>query len=164
MLRTFRSFISKETICGIIIGVTGVFFPIVLFSGEEEMADLMTTFGKYTPLFLIIVCLIKILMTSVCIKLGLKGGHFFPLIFACACMGYALAMYVFGDASAHVVFAAGIVTATTLGAQLKKPIAVALLLLLCFPVRFIFWLFLGAAIGSGVSSVFPKSSVNGDGA
>lgn len=137
--------------CGLVIGITSLFIPMVLFSGEEEMAELMTSYGSYAPLFLIGICFLKLCMTAFCIQFGLRGGHFFPLIFACVCLGMGLAMLVFPDPSSHVVFASGAVTAVTLGAQLKKPIAVSLLLLLCFPARLLFWIFLCAVIGGKIA-------------
>ena len=33
--------IVRETLCGMMIGITGLLIPFVLFSGEEQMADLM---------------------------------------------------------------------------------------------------------------------------
>lgn len=146
--------VVKETICGIIIGVMGVFVPMVLFSGEEQMADLMDGKVICAPLFLIGICLLKLVMTTFCISFGMKGGHFFPVIFAGTCMGYGLAGLIFADPAPHVVFAAGVITAAMLGAQLKKPLAVAVLLLLCFPARFVFWLFLAAAAGAGAAKLF----------
>lgn len=148
--------IIKEVLCGILIGIMGLAVPMVLFSGEEQMAELMEEPGAYVPLFLIGICLLKLVMTVFCINFGMKGGHFFPVIFACTCMGYGVAGLIFSDPAPHVVFAAGIVTATMLGAQLKKPLAVAMLLLLCFPYRFIFWLFFGAAIGTGLIKAIKK--------
>jgi len=148
--------IVRELICGAAIAVTGLFLPLVLFSGEEELGGLMDTFGLYTPAFLILICVLKILMTAFCIRFGWRGGHFFPVIFACACMGFALPMFFFAEPSAHAVFAAGVVTAAALGAQIKKPLAVTVLLLLCFPVRMIFWLFLAALIGSRLAMLVRK--------
>ena len=143
--------IMRETLCGVLIGVIGILLPFILFSGEEQMAELMDRFQEYTPLFLIGMALLKILLTSFCLSFGMKGGHFFPLIFACTCMGFGLAALFFENPSSHIVFAAGIVTAATLGAQLKKPLAVSFLLLLCFPVRFLFWLFLSAALSGALA-------------
>jgi H+/Cl- antiporter ClcA len=81
-----------------------------------------------------------------CIHLGLKGGHFFPLIFAAVCLGYGIALLFFpGDAS-HATFAAAVVAAATLGVTMKKPLAVSVLLLLCFPVRSLLWIVPAAAI------------------
>ena len=134
---------------GILIGVCGMLLPIVLFSGEEEMGALPDTFTTYAPLALIGIAMLKCLITTVSIQTGFRGGHFFPLIFACVCLGFGIAMLIFGsNAGSHVVFAAAIVTATTLGIQLKKPLAVAMLLLLMFPVRIILLILLAATVGS----------------
>ena len=83
------------------------------------------------------------------IQFGLKGGHFFPVIFAGVCLGYGLAMLFFGQqGDSHVVFAAAIVTSTLLGGIMKKPLAVTMLLFLCFPVKIFIWIFIAAAVGS----------------
>ena len=146
--------ILRETICGVVTGFMAVLLPLVMFSGEEQMSSLMDTFVSYSPYFLIGVCLLKIIMTTFCINSGLKGGHFFPLIFACTCMGFAITSFAFAaDPVQHAVFAAAAVTATVLGAQLKKPLAASLLLLLCFPVRVLLWIFLCAVIGKTAASV-----------
>ncbi len=140
--------IVREVIGGLVIAAAGMLIPLALFSGEEQMAELMDTYGLYLPIFLIVVCIIKIALTGFCIRFGWRGGHFFPLIFACSCMGFAIAMFVFPDAGNHVVFAAAIVNAATMGASLKKPLAAALLLMLCFPVTMIFWILLASVAGS----------------
>ena len=154
--------IVRETLCGMIIGITGILVPFVLFSGEEQMAELMERFREYTPLFLIGAALLKLVLTSFCLKFGMKGGHFFPLIFACACVGFALSMLFFEDPGSHAAFTAAIVTATALGAQLKKPVAVSFLLLLCFPVRLLFWIFLSAALGGALAKKIGERRKQGN--
>lgn len=146
----------REAVCGLVIGLMGLIAPIVLFSGEEQMAELMVTFGTYTPWILIGISVLKLVMTAFCLRFGMKGGHFFPLIFACACMGFGLAMLLFPDPANHVVFAAGVVTAATLGAQLKKPLAVSVLMLLCFPARMLFWIFFAAAVSGRLALLAEK--------
>lgn len=150
--------ILRETLCGIVIGLAGLAFPVILFSGEEQMAELMDTWGSYVPWMLIGICLLKIVMTAFCLRFGMKGGHFFPLIFACTCMGIGLAMLIFAQPESHIVFAAGVVTAATLGAQMKKPFAVSILMLLCFPVRLLFWIFLAAALGGRFAQIFTADN------
>ena len=146
--------VVKETICGLCIGGVALVLPTVLFSGEEQMGMLPDAFTAYAPAALIGVGLVKILMTTFCIEFGMKGGHFFPLIYACSCMGFGLALLVFGGAAgAHAVFAAAVVTAATLGAQLKKPFAVTMLLMISFPFRLALWIFLAAAIGGKVGAL-----------
>ena len=152
--------VASETICGAVIGLMAVFAPMVIFSGEEQMGELPSTFMNYAPAALIGICLLKLFMTAFCIRFGLKGGHFFPLIFACSCMGFASAMIVFGSMAGtadtavltgHAVFAAAVITAATLGAQMKQPIAVSMLLLICFPLRFVLWIFIAAALAGRIA-------------
>ncbi len=148
--------IARETLCGIVIGLMGLLVPMALFSGEEEIAKLIHSFGTHAPWFLIVLSLLKIVMTVFCLRFGMKGGHFFPLIFACTCMGFGLAMLLFPEPGAHIVFAAGIVTSAVLGAQLKKPMAVSVLMLLCFPVKLLFWTFLSAVVSGRVAQLLDE--------
>ena len=153
--------VLKETLCGLAIGLIGLVCPMVLFSGEEQMAQLIANNGGYGVLFLAGICLLKLAMTSFCLQFGLKGGHFFPLIFACTCMGFALGTFFFAGDAGHAAFAAGIITAAALGAQMKKPLAVTVLLLLCFPPHFLLWGFLSAAAGSGLAGMIEKRRAAG---
>lgn len=152
--------VLKEGICGLLIGLTGLFFPMVIFSGEEQMAELMDTFTGYAPLMLLGISLFKLLMTAFCLNFGLKGGHFFPLIFACTTMGFFITACVFNGAPEHAAFAAAAVTATVLGAQLKKPLAASLLLLLCFPLKLLPWIFLCAVLGKAAGQLIPHEKGN----
>lgn len=143
--------VLRETLCGIVIGVAVAFFPMVMFSGEEQMSKLMGSYMLYAWPVLMGIALLKVFMTAFCINFGMKGGHFFPLIYASTCMGYAISFLVFKDPAPHAAFAAASITAALFGAQLKKPFAAALLLLLCFPVRILFWIFLCAVIGAQIA-------------
>ena len=137
--------VVKEIFAGICLGVTGSFLPALMFSGEEQMGTLMKTYTSYLPLELIGIAFLKLLLTNLCIQFGLKGGHFFPVIFAGVCMGYGMAMLTCGPDGGHVVFGAAIVTASLLGGIMKKPLAVTMLLFLCFPVKMFIWIFIAAA-------------------
>ncbi len=148
--------VLRETAGGVVLGLAAMFMPMAMFSGEEEMALLMKDFSSYAPLFLILLAVVKLLLTSWCIRMGLRGGHFFPLIFACTSMGFGVSMLLFQDAGPHAAFACAVITACALGAQMKKPLAVVLLLLLCFPVRLIFWLFLAAVIGRKAAQILGQ--------
>lgn len=139
--------VVRETVGGLCLGVIGFFIPALMFSGEEQMGALMTEYGNYLPWMLVAVAFLKVLLTNLCIHLGLKGGHFFPVIFAGVCLGYGIALAVL-HSGGHVVIAAAVTTAALLGAIMKKPLAVTMLLFLCFPVKLFVWIFLGAVIGS----------------
>lgn len=140
--------VIRETTAGLVLGITGCLVPAVMFSGEEELAELMIGYGRYFPWMLVGVAFLKVLITNICIQSGLKGGHFFPVIFAGVCLGYGIAAFGFPDSAEHVVFAAAVVTGTLLGGIMKKPLAVTLILFLCFPVKMFLWIFLAAVIGS----------------
>ncbi len=139
--------VLRETFAGLCLGIVGTFVPQMMFSGEEQMGELMTVYVEYLPLALIGAAFLKVLLTNICIQSGLKGGHFFPVIFAGVCLGYGLAMLIV-PGGGHEVFAAAVTTAALLGGIMKKPIAVTVLLFLCFPVRMFFWIFLAAAVGA----------------
>ena len=138
----------KETLAGLGLGIIGTFLPVVMFSGEEQMGILMVDYAKYMPIAMIGIAFLKVFLTNFCIQFGLKGGHFFPLIFSGVCLGYGTALLICGTGGSHVVFAAAIVTAALLGGIMKKPLAVTMLLFLCFPVKMFLWIFLAAAISS----------------
>lgn len=118
----------------------------------------MEEYETYLPIMLIGIAFLKIVMTNLCIQFGLKGGHFFPVIFAGVSLGYGIAMLVFEQSSGHVVFAAAMVTAALLGGIMKKPLAVTMLLFLCFPIKLFIWIFLAAAVGSKVFQGKLRSS------
>ena len=88
--------VVKEIFAGLCLGITGSFLPVLMFSGEEQMGTLMKTYTSYLPLALIGIAFFKLLLTNLCIQFGLKGGHFFPVIFAGVCMGYGVAMLTCG--------------------------------------------------------------------
>ncbi len=139
----------SEMLGGICLGISGTLLPIVMFSGEEAIVELSEEFGAYAPIAWIGVAVIKILITNICISSGLKGGHFFPLIFAGIAAGFGMSGLM-GGTSDHMVVAAAITTASMLGVSMKKPLAVAMLLLLVFPVKLLVWCFVAAIIGSKI--------------
>lgn len=137
-----------EAIAGLILGCIVAFLPVVQFSGESQMAVLLTDYAKYAPLAMIGIAFLKILMTTMCIQMGLKGGHFFPVIFSAVCLGYGISLLVFPMDAAHATFAAAITTAAALGVSMKKPLAVTCLLFLVFPVKMGIWIFLAAILAA----------------
>ena len=144
--------VVSETVAGLVLGVTASLLPVIRFSGEEQMGELIRDFALYAPLAMIGIAFLKIVITNMCIQLGLKGGHFFPLIFAAVCMGYGIALLFFPGDAAHATFAAAVVTAATLGVSMKKPLAVSALLLLCFPVKSLLWIVPAAALAGWVGT------------
>lgn len=140
----------RECVGGVCMGIMGMMIPVLMFSGEEAMGELSDIFGTYTPIMWMGIGVLKILATNLCIQSGLKGGHFFPVIFAGVSFAYGLAGLVF-PGGGHEVFAAAIVAAALLGGTLKKPLAITMLLALCFPARLCVWILVTAVISSKIS-------------
>ncbi|MDE7063164.1 MAG: chloride channel protein, partial [Lachnospiraceae bacterium] len=101
------------------------------------------------PVLLIGVGIGKIFLTNICIQSGWKGGHFFPVIFAGVSIGYGMGMIC----SVEPVFAAAVVTSALLGYMMKKPVAVVLLMMLCFSMDAVVWMLAASAAGAGVSAL-----------
>ena len=144
--------VLRETLGGFCLGLLGMCIPMLMFSGEESMSELISGYEKFLPGFLIAVAFLKVLLTNICIHSGLKGGHFFPVIFSGVCLGTAIAMLAFPNPEGHAVFAAATVTAALLGGIMKKPLAVTVLMFLCFPAKLFLWIFLAASVGSALWS------------
>lgn len=145
-LQSKVSIVFSTLIGGLILGISGCFLPMTMFAGEEQMYELVEGYNNYAPWILIITGLVKLLITNVCIKSGWRGGHFFPVIFSGVSIGYGVAMIT----GLNATFCLAVITAGVLGVIMRKPAAVSLLLLLCFPVRIIPWLMISAFIGSHV--------------
>ena len=154
--------VVRELAAGAILGLIGSLLPIIQFSGEEAMADLIAGWQVHAPLALIGISILKVIMTNMCIQSGLKGGHFFPLIFAAVCFGYGISLMVFPDDATHAAFAAAVVTAATLGVTMKKPLAVSMLLLLCFPFKTLLWIVPAAALAAFAGRYLDRRSAAAD--
>jgi CIC family chloride channel protein len=73
---------------GLLCGLVGCFVPEALGLGLSTVLDIITT--SNTILFLIILLISKIFLTSMCIGFGLFGGTFSPAIFIGATVGALL--------------------------------------------------------------------------
>ncbi len=138
-------------IAALVLGIIGTVFPIAMFSGEEEIQKLTDTYTQYPLYLLFIIPVIKVFLINMCIRFGWRGGSFFPSIFAGVCLGYACSA-AFGI---DPVFAVSISAAAVMTTIMRKPLAVALLLLLCFPVSNLIYI-LAAAFLASIMPV-PKS-------
>lgn len=136
--------VIKGMLGGLVLGVCGLLLPLTMFSGEEQTAQLTTAYGSYTAAILIATAVVKMFLTTFCIRTGWNGGHFFPAIFAGVSLGYGLSFLL----PVSPVFSVCLVTAACMGMMMKKPVCAALLLMLCFPPESIVWLLAAAFAGS----------------
>lgn len=108
---------------GVALGVVGAMLPLTLFSGEEQTATLIDTAAEIGVPVLVVMALLKLLITSLLLVTGWKGGYIFPTMFASVALGMA----------AHLLFPTvpvAVAVAATMGgamvSTLKAPIFSAL--------------------------------------
>lgn len=139
-----KHIILKCLIGGLALGLIGYFLPLTMFSGEEQIGIVFETGAIIGATTLILVGAIKIILTNVCIESGLKGGHFFPMIFAGIAIGYGLSILLNLDP----VIASATLTTAFLANILKKPLATVLLLMIVFPVKLLPIMLVAAIVGA----------------
>ena len=133
-------------VAGAILGVLGIFLPFTLFAGEAQTEMLAQQWTALGAGVLLATGFLKVLASQVCLGLGWRGGHFFPLIFSGIAIGYAAA----GLFGIDPVFALSVSTAALLGAAMRQPLMVALLLILCFPAKAVVFVLAAACLGAAV--------------
>ena len=151
--RFSRFMILRATVGGLLLGVSGTFLPLTMFSGEHQIGEVTETAAKIGAVMLLVIAVVKLLLTNVCIDSGLKGGHFFPVIFCGVCIGCSMSL-LFGI---NMVFCAAAATAALVGHTLKKPLATVLLLMIVFPVRLIPIMLFAAAAAKFIPT--PKAFI-----
>ena len=140
-----KKFVILRAVCGgLLLGLCGTFLPLTMFSGEHQISIVTSQMQTIGAVLLLITAAVKLLLTNICIDSGLKGGHFFPVIFCGICIGCAISMFLGTD----MVFCCAVVTTALVGHTLKKPLATVLLLMIVFPVKLIPVMLFSAAAAS----------------
>lgn len=136
--------IIRSTIAGLALGAIGIALPFTMFAGEEQTSEIALMWTQIPAVVLIATGFVKVLTTQLCLNMGWRGGHFFPIIFAGISIGYGMAALTGIDA----VFALCAVTASLVGTVMRQPILTMALLFLVFPIAGAPILLLAAALGS----------------
>jgi len=134
--------ITKAVIGGLFLGILGTLLPLTMFSGEEQIYVLLENGAQLGFLVLLLTAILKIVLTNICIETGLKGGHFFPMIFSGTALGYAMSIIINIDP----IVSMSILTTSFMANILKKPLAVVLLMMIIFPVNLIPLMLVAAVI------------------
>ena len=124
------------TLIGVIAGWLYFAFhklSVKLFAPLNQIETVVEKGAAIGAVMLLVIGAVKLLLTNICITSGLKGGHFFPVIFSGIAVGYAVSLMIGVDPALCM----GAVTVALVAHTMKKPFAAALLLLLLFPVRMI---------------------------
>ena len=84
-----KHLILRGLLGGLGLGIAGAFFPLVLFSGEEQTGTLITDAATIGIVTLIVLAVLKLVVTSLLLTTGWKGGYIFPTMFAGVALGLA---------------------------------------------------------------------------
>lgn len=131
--KTEKFVIVRAAAGGLLLGIAGTVLPLTMFSGEHQIEEVMQDITPIGAVTLLIIAVVKLALTNICIGTGLKGGHFFPVIFCGICIGCSMSLMLGLDP----VFCAAVVTTALVGHTLKKPLATVLLLMIVFPPKLI---------------------------
>ncbi|MBQ1349755.1 MAG: chloride channel protein [Ruminococcus sp.] len=151
-LRRFT--VLRATAGGLLLGIAGTFLPLCMFSGEHQISEVMESARQIGAATLLTIAAVKLLLTNICIDSGLKGGHFFPVIFCGICIGCAMSLLLGTDP----IFSAAVVTTALVGHTLKKPLATVLLLMIVFSPRLIPVMLFAAAAAKFIPTPKPLLS------
>ncbi|MEH6848383.1 chloride channel protein [Bacillus pseudomycoides] len=144
--------VTLGVIGGIPLGIAGTLLPYTMFSGEHQLKELVNEWTELSFWMLLLSGVLKLCVTAVCLSTGWRGGHIFPIIFAGASIGYAVAAVIPLDPVATVA----IVTTAISSYAVRKPIAITLLLLMFFPINLLIPM-IGAAM---IGNLFPLPNHN----
>jgi H+/Cl- antiporter ClcA len=118
-----KHLIVRGFIGGLGLGIAGALLPLTLFSGEAQTHEVITNAAEIGAAMLIVLALVKLLVTTLCLATGWKGGYIFPTMFAGAALGMA-AHLIFPTIPEAVAVAAAM--GGTMVATMKAPIFSAL--------------------------------------
>jgi len=135
----------------------GLVFPWAMFSGEEQLGDLMDQWRSIPATVLILTVFVKVLLVNVCLSFGWRGGNIFPVIFSGAACGYAVTALTGIDP----LFGTAVCAAAVCGYMMRKPVTAAAILFLCFPMRAFIPLAAAAFIGSLIPVPWAKPQKTG---
>jgi H+/Cl- antiporter ClcA len=119
--------ILRGAVGGVGMGVAGVLLPLTLFSGQEQTLTLIERAATLGILYLVAVAVVKVVVTSLLLATGWKGGYIFPIMFAGVALGMAI-HHIFPAIPEAVAVAAAI--AGGMVATMKAPLFAGLITLI----------------------------------
>jgi H+/Cl- antiporter ClcA len=129
MPRVFGRFnkrpVIRAIIGGLVIGLIGSFLPLTLYSGQDQLLQIIRNPASFGIGILLLMMLVKILLTGTSFATGFVGGPIFPVLFIGGVMGQVLSE-VLPFIPQGVGVLAGMAGATC--ALLPLPLTIALLL------------------------------------
>jgi H+/Cl- antiporter ClcA len=82
--------VRRAIIGGVVIGLIGSFLPLTLYSGQDQLLQIIHNPAAFGIGLVILMMLVKALLTSTSFATGFEGGPIFPLIFVGGTLGLAI--------------------------------------------------------------------------
>lgn len=102
----FHDQVVRALAAGVVFSVAGVVAPVVMFSGESEVKQIVDDPAGYGVGVLLLMGLAKLALLAVGFKSGFLGGAIFPTVFALVCVGEAADLVL--SAADPIVLVAGL--------------------------------------------------------
>jgi chloride channel protein, CIC family len=80
----------RAIVGGVVIGLIGSFLPLTLYSGQDQLLQIIHDPAAYSVGLLLLMILVKALLTSTSFATGFDGGPIFPLLFIGGTLGLAI--------------------------------------------------------------------------
>ena len=84
--------VERALVAGAIFSVVGMVAPILLFSGETQILEVVADPAAYGAFTLLAMALVKLALLAIAFKAGFLGGPTFPAIFASVCVALAIGL------------------------------------------------------------------------
>jgi H+/Cl- antiporter ClcA len=82
--------VLRATVGGVVIGLIGSFLPLTLYSGQDQLLQIIHNPAAFGIGLLLLMMVVKALLTSTSFATGFEGGPVFPLLFIGGTLGLAI--------------------------------------------------------------------------
>ena len=89
-IRLTKRPVVRAIIGGVILGLIGSFLPLTLYSGQDQLLQIIHNPATFGIGILLLLLLVKTVMTSTSFATGFVGGPVFPLLFIGGTLGLAI--------------------------------------------------------------------------
>jgi H+/Cl- antiporter ClcA len=144
----------QPVVGGAALGLICMAAPLLLFSGHEQLRELVHIGQMQGPLPLILLAMGKVLACTVCVAAGWRGGVVFPMCFAGGALGGAT-LFLLPGVDPVLGVAAGMSAAAAVG--MTRPLVAGLIMLFILGGALAVPVFIGTLAGWGLLTLLPKA-------
>jgi len=116
--------ILRIMIAAVIIAIVVYFVPQVMFSGEDQISEIIADSATYGIGMLLLFALLKVILFALSFKSGYLGGPIFPTLFTCTMLALALSL---AFPSVPIVLLVLCIEAAAMALSLNAPLTAILL-------------------------------------